>query len=499
MESVEKEFIDSKDRIERKLRRGEGTEIVGDGDDNDVEGGCSKMDTDQNQTCDASLEEYRQQLKNERTARIRHEIEAFHAETVKLEEEWKAAYEQNRSQLMATKENEEIGLKNHIKDCNHKITQLVADEEELLLDITRLKDNWSSSTKELEDLKEQIFNYEANIQRFKIRAREADSLKKYREQEEEQARRKQVDGIKRQIEQVENNKHIKMKEQEHLLYDIQNKHDIDLEGLEKTVKSSVAIKDKEILKLQEEISLEMNRFESLQDLLRRYNNQSGTIGNVGEIGGSTRNRIANQNASKSMRPTERSEWNNDTRIKTKQNRSNSENSSVGGTVRSSRSAGSGMGSRSKYSDRTYRNAASAVTPDPVPNPVNQHRPNSFSILTNNVNRSTNLMTTRSTANGSDGTVTDTTKHMNADEAVTSNAAGYAVSQHEHTHTDVELDVVSDIEFDDLTLATTVTGSIDSKRYKNRSNPNPHDMEEKSSANNNEVHMNDDDLVQFMNS
>ena len=541
MESAEKEYRDSKDRIEMKLRRGEGLErsIGNTSPTPSTKNTTSKGNTNTNKNTipDLSVDEYRQQLMDDRDRRIQHGIKAFHQETIALEVEWKQQHDDTRIQLITTKDNEEIGLKNHINDCNNKITHLVSDIEEIGLDITRLKNTYTSTTQELDDMKEQIYNYEANINKFKIRVRENESLTNYQINEEDSNINKQIKEYKRKIDNIEKSKHIKIREHEHVLYEIQHTHDIDLEMLEKTIKNKVIIKDKELVYLQEEITLEMNKFESLQELLKRYNKSNmGTAGGLSGLGngggsssignGSSTNRGfgMGNGGGRNEKTTDRSEWNSNTSTKpkktTKKDGSNSSSTgggSVGGTVRSSRSAGSNTGTGSRYTstnnNRSTSNVNNVNSNTSTANTTTQagKRPSSIAILTNNMNRNTNntYANTNSNHNTDSNLNNNGSSHTDIDMGNPDGQAGVGLDSSLVIMEELELELGSamddgidngsdngnDDDYDDLTLATTVTGSIN--RYSN-SNHNSNNTNNTITKANTHVDDMDDDLVQFMN-
>ena len=180
---------------------------------------------------------FAEHLTTERDRRIQAEIKQYHVETVKLEREWRDQWTLDRKSIIASKETEDRQCNAHIKQMNSTITEIVLDKEEVLKQLTALRHENSSQEKEINELKQEISTYENGIAMHNQRIKEKQSLTTYKVNDDESIFQRQLKDLRRKIDANNNKRHLKLKENETIMNEIQAKHDAELESLEKGVSS----------------------------------------------------------------------------------------------------------------------------------------------------------------------------------------------------------------------------------------------------------------------
>ena len=178
---------------------------------------------------------YEEQLRLERDKRIQLEIKQLHVETIKLERQGKEQYTQERKNIIHHKEIEETQLKNHIKQLNQAITNIIIEKEEIMKFLNNVTYDSKQLEQQIRDLKTEIQTYENGISINQIRIKEKNSILNYKLQDNNQQIQKQLKDIQLLIDQSKQSYEYKYKEQENMLQEIQYQHDLELENIEKGV------------------------------------------------------------------------------------------------------------------------------------------------------------------------------------------------------------------------------------------------------------------------
>jgi hypothetical protein len=314
---------------------------------------------------------FRAALVQDRDRKVQQEIRQLHIDTVRLEREWREQHEADRRQLVQHKEVEESNCAATTKHLNARITELVVDKEELLREVAALRQDTHSAERELLELRKEVATFENGISIQTVRIREKRSLSSYKIREEDGATERQVKELRRQVEANEQRRATRLKEHEAQLSEIQYVHNVELEALEKGVKNTVAVKDKEAQTLLEDVQMEESRMESLQEVLRRYSGGPGanTAAGDGPVrSGSGLNQSQTRGGGGKPGGGSTTGWNNDTSTGATTRKRSGGSGSVASTAVGSRgavSAGTSSGGRAGRKEATPLQPRASAAPVPV--------------------------------------------------------------------------------------------------------------------------------------
>ncbi len=200
------------------------------GDSPDSVGDVSGIDAE-------DLRQYESSLIAERDSRIQQEIRSLHMETVKLEREWNAVHERDRRNLLQHKETESNNTNAHIRDLNSRITELVVQKEDVSTAVNLLRHSVGELNAANHEVKSSIQQYELSISTYTNRIREKQSLTKYRLNEEDASLERACKDMKKNLDKLMLQRSARSRELESELERVQSAHNVELESLEKGVRT----------------------------------------------------------------------------------------------------------------------------------------------------------------------------------------------------------------------------------------------------------------------
>jgi len=219
---------------------------------------------------EAVAAEAKREVEKERDRQIQAEIRQLQTETVRLERQWKAKADEECRRIQAARDAEEKLLHQKQKQWTDEIAELVTDKEELLSESRQLSGRIEELNMEAARISGEVSHCDSELSHVKQRIEQA-------KREQVAMRSKKKEHIAKKRAELEKRLEIATKvykqrvaENEACMTELHEKHEEELNRLDKEVKRDVARKEEQLEVLRDALQTEKVKLAKIEKLLKQY-------------------------------------------------------------------------------------------------------------------------------------------------------------------------------------------------------------------------------------
>lgn len=211
-----------------------------------------------------------QEAKQERDRRLQIEIRQLQAETIRLERNWKATGDAERTEIIEMRAREEKESQRRQRQLTEEVAQLALIREQLGSESKEVVSRNHELDSEIGELLKETRIYEDGIGAHRVRIRDMESMNRIKERELVQSTDKKMLELKARCDKLANTIKDIDEQAQHDRDRLEERHRQALEAMDKQIKEEVAHRDEDLEYLRDAVHTEKVKLSKLEKLLIQY-------------------------------------------------------------------------------------------------------------------------------------------------------------------------------------------------------------------------------------